>query len=203
MEIKKLIGIISLREKKIKFLLNIFYLVNHLTHCLYVFGANLYTPSLAVQLPKPSYIDARANAVPQYFTGGRQAWMKAQYAKAVAANRRIGCADCSGFIVGIWRLKKLVTATFDTTAHGIYHSYCKALKAADLKPGDCVFRAVSSGHIVHTGLYVGAGYTVEAAGGAYGVQLSRLDDHVITNKMNGHAERHKAWTHCGQPKIYK
>lgn len=172
-------------------------------YCLYVFGANLYTPSLAIQLPAPGNIDARAKATPGYFNKGRAAWMKAQYAKAVAANQRIGCADCSGFIVGIWRLKGLVSATFDATAHGIYHSYCKALKSADLKPGDCVFRANSSGHIVHTGLYVGAGYTIEAAGGAYGVQLSRLDDHIIINKMTGHVERHKAWTHFGQPEFYK
>ncbi len=172
-------------------------------YCLYVFGANLYTPSLAVQLPTPGYIDARSKVTPRYFNGGRAAWIKAQYAKAVAANQRIGCADCSGFLVGIWRFKKLVAAGFDTTANGIYHSYCKALKSVGLKPGDCVFRAVSSGHIVHTGLYVGAGYTVEAAGGAYGVQLSRLDDHIIINKMTGHAERHNAWTHFGQPKIYK
>jgi hypothetical protein len=170
---------------------------------LYVFGANLYTPTLAVQLPTPEYIDARAKAIPAYFTNGRQAWMKDQYAKAVASGRRIGCADCSGFIVGIWRLKGLVPATFDATAHGLYHSYCNAIKASALVPGDCVFRANASGHIVHTGLYVGAGYTLEAAGGAYGVQLSRVDDHIIINQMNGHVERHKAWTHFGRPKVYK
>lgn len=172
-------------------------------YCLYVYGANLYDTHLAVQLPTPDYIDSRAKAVRQYFTGGRKAWMKAQYTKAVATNQRIACADCSGFIVGIWRLKGLVPVTFDATAHGIYHSYCNAIKAVDLEPGDCVFRANSSGHIVHTGIYVGAGYTVEAVGGAYGVQLSRLDDHVIVNQMTGHAERHTPWTHFGKPKVYK
>jgi cell wall-associated NlpC family hydrolase len=171
-------------------------------YALYIFGANLYKPDLTVTVPTPAYIDARAKSRPQYFTGGRKDFMKKQYALAVKEGRRIGCADCSGFVVGILRKLKMVKSSFDTTANGLYHSYCKGIKKADLKPADLIFKRSSSGHIPHVGMYVGAGYTIEAAGGAYGVQMSQLNNHIIINQMTKAKEKHAAWKVFGDPKLY-
>jgi cell wall-associated NlpC family hydrolase len=171
-------------------------------YCLYVFGANLYKKDLTVQLPTPAYIAQRAKKHPGYFEGGRKAFMEKQYAEAVSLRRRIGCTDCSGFAVGILRKLKLVSNSFDTTANGFYHSYCKRINKRDLKPADLVFKRNASGFIPHMGLYLGAGYTIEAAGGAFGVQISRLDNHIIINEMTQRMEKRSAWALFGDLKIY-
>jgi len=171
-------------------------------YALYIFGANLYKKDLTVQAPTFAYIDQMAKKHPEYFDGGRKDFMKKQYTESAKIGRRISCADCSGFVVGILRKLKLVNNSFDTTANNFYHSYCKKIKKKDLRPGDLVFRRQSSGFIPHMGLYVGAGYVIEAAGGAFGVQLSRLDDHIIVNEMKHQKERRTAWSLYGDLKLY-
>lgn len=167
---------------------------------LYVYGANLYKPDLSVQIPTPEYIDTRANAAPEYFNGGRKEQLKRWYEEAVSKGQYIGCADCSGFAVGIMRKLAYAKASFDTTAHGMYHSYCNSLKKADLRPADFVFTRNTSGTIPHMGIYIGAGYTIEAAGAAYGVQLSSLDRHVIVDQMTKKSVTRTAWTVYGRCK---
>jgi hypothetical protein len=169
---------------------------------LYIFGANLYKKDLTVQVPSLAYINARAKKHPEYFDGGRKEFMAKQYTEAAQAGRRIGCADCSGYVVGVLRKLAVVHSGFDTTANGFFHNYCIKLGKKDLKPGDLVFRRQASGFIPHMGLYAGAGYVVEAAGGAFGIQLSRLDDHILKNQMTGQNERRPAWTLYGGLKLF-
>lgn len=168
---------------------------------LYVFGANLYNKKLQIQAPTPEYIDKKAKRNPKYFTGGRKDFMKKQYAYAKKKGEVIACADCSGFVVGLLRKLRLVKSGFDTTANGFYRSYCKPVRENYLKPADLVFKKSSSGHIPHMGMYIGAGFVIEAAGGAYGVQISRLNDHVVINKMTNKKVRKTAWKVFGDPKM--
>lgn len=167
---------------------------------LYVYGANLYKTDLTLQVPTPDYIDIRANAAPEYFTDGRKDQLKKWYAEAVSRGQYIGCADCSGLPVGIMRKLGYVGAAFDTTAYGMYHTHCSSLKKSDLIPGDFVFVRNLFGTIPHMGIYIGAGYTIEAAGAAYGIQISSLNNHVIIDQMQNKSVTRAAWTAYGRCK---
>lgn len=166
-------------------------------YCIYIIGANLYDTKKNYFKPTKAYIEARAKARPDYFTNGRKAWMIAEVEKAAKAKARLSAADCSGFIVGLNRYLELKTA--DKTAHGIYHDWCKGIKKSELRPGDFVFRRNSSGRIVHVGIYIGGGYTIEAAGGAYGVQITGLDTRQVKNHVKGKTEKLSAWNVYGRP----
>lgn len=171
-------------------------------YAIYIFGANLYKNDLTIQIPAPAYIDQRAKHHPEYFTNGRKEFMKKQYLTAVESKRRIGSADCSGLVVGILRKNKITKANFDTTANNFFHTYCTSIKKSELQPADLVFKKNASGFIPHMGVYIGAGYVIEAAGGAYGVQLSHLNDHILVNQMTLIKEKRPAWTRFGKPIFY-
>ena len=161
--------------------------------CLYIIGADLYDKSLNLFKPTVNYINRRAKAMPGYFTGGRKDWMISQLSKRPG----ICATDCSGMIVGALRVLKLVANSFDTTANNFskgYHS--SIISKSSLKPGDWVWR---TGHI---GVYLGAGLVVEAAGGAYGVQITKLDERKCRNLMNGNLETMSAWAGYRRPKYY-
>lgn len=171
-------------------------------YAIYIFGANLYKNDLTLQIPTPAYIDVRAKYHPEYFTNGRKEFMKKQYSLALEMKRRIGCADCSGLIVGFLRKYKITKANFDTTANRFFYTYCKPIKKSDLQPADLVFKKNASGFIPHMGMYIGAGYVIEAAGGAYGIQLSQLNNHLLVNQITQNKEKRPAWSRFGKPIFY-
>ncbi len=82
----------------------------------------------------------------------------------------------------------------------MYNSHCNSIKKADLRPGDFVFTKNTSGNIPHMGIYIGAGYTIEAVGSAYGVQISGLDKHVVIDKITNKSVTRTAWTVFGRSK---
>jgi len=167
---------------------------------LYIYGANLYKPDLTVQAPTVEYINERAEKRPAYFTGGRKEFMIKHYLECVAKGIPIGCADCSGLLVGIWRKAQVVGRTFDATANSIYKNYCTNIDKKSLRPADCVFRKTSSG-IPHMGMYLGSRWTVEAVGGAYGIQISKLDIHEVRNQMTGKVVKKSLFNLFGRPKF--
>ncbi len=167
---------------------------------LYIYGANLYKPDLTVQVPTVEYINARAEQRPAYFTGGRKEFMIKHYLECVAKGIPIACSDCSGLLVGIWRKAQVVSRTFDATANSIYRNYCSNIEKKALRPADCVFRKTSSG-IPHMGMYLGSQWTVEAVGGAYGIQLSKLGNHEVRNQMTGKIVDKPLFNLFGKPKF--
>ena len=87
-------------------------------------------------------------------------------------------------MVGIWRKAQVVSRTFDATANSIYRNYCTKLDKSALRPADCLFRKTGSGSIPHMGMYLGSQWTIEAVGTAYGIQVSKLNNHEVRNQMD-------------------
>ena len=94
------------------------------------------------------------------------------YPKGIEESRAF---DCSGLVT--YHLMKLGVITSDMTANGIY-KMCKAIKKAELEPGDFVFK-VTDGKAVHIAVYKGDGVLIEAVGRDDGVQNTKL-----TTKFN-------------------
>ena len=162
---------------------------------LYIFGANLVDSKLNVQLASESgFLEAKYNRNPQYFSGGRYEWMKSWIKK----DPKLVASDCSGMVVGFLRLYGYTKSTFDTTANGLCGSgYSYATTRSKLVPGDFV------GFSGHIGVYVGGGFVVEFAGGAYGCQLTRLTNRKLRNLMNNTIASGKPWTKFRTPKWFK
>lgn len=160
---------------------------------LYIFGANLYDTNLKINYADEAEINRTSRIYPRYFNNGRKEWMKEQ----VKRNPKLPASDCSGMEVGYLRKHKLVSNSFDTTANNLcLDKYSSIIPKNNLKPGDWV------GFNGHIGTYVGAGYVVEFAGGAYGCQLTKLDDRELYDFIKKKIVKSSAWTKYRRPKYY-
>lgn len=161
---------------------------------LYMIGANLYNKDLKLNIPTESDIRRQAKSRPTYYNGGRMEWMIEQ----VRRNPNIPSSDCSGMEVGYMRKHGLVSNSFDTTANNLClkSAYSTNITRAQLQPGDWVGK---NGHI---GTYVGGGYVVEFYGGAFGCQLTNVDNRIGWNFVTKKKERGGAWTRFRRPKAY-
>ena len=161
----------------------------------YIRGANLYDKDLSLHTMTKARLDAyfRRTAYEPYFDGGRKEMMQKQ---AAQSNYTIPGADCSGFIVGLWRKTQVVSTGFDATADHLYSSYCVPRAASQLLPGDLAHK---SGHI---GLVVAPNWIVESAGGAYGIQLTKRTDRRCLNFVSGKVTKLGKWQNFGDPKAY-
>ena len=161
----------------------------------YIRGANLYDKDLSLHVMTESRLNAyfRRTAYEPYFDGGRKEMMQKQ---AKYSGYTIPGADCSGFIVGLWRKTQVVSTGFDATADHLYSSYCVPRAASQLLPGDLAHK---SGHI---GLVVAPNWIVESAGGAYGIQLTKRTDRRCLNFVSGKATKLGKWQNFGDPKAY-
>lgn len=160
---------------------------------LYIFGANLYDTSLKINYADAKEIESAEKKRPNYFNNGRKEWMLEQVSK----NSKLPAADCSGMIVGMLRKLKLVNNTFDTTANGFCsNTHSSQISVNNLKSGDWVGK---DGHI---GVYVGGGYVVEFYGGAYGCQLTSLNNRCGWNFIDQKLYKGDAWTKYRRPKYY-
>lgn len=159
----------------------------------YIRGGNLYNKTtgllnvyslkmLNVYFNKASYV--------QFYNNGREEMMRAA---AEAAGYTIPGGDCSGQIVGLWIHNGVKKLGFDACANDIFNYQCT--ETTDPSPADVRWKP---GHI---GLYVGAEYTVEHIGGAYGCQITKNDRrvHCFTD---GNTHKMSVWTAYGKPKAY-
>lgn len=160
---------------------------------LYIFGANLYNNQLKINYADAAEVERASKAHPEYFNGGRKAWMLEQ----IKNNPYIPASDCSGMEVGYMKVRGLVKSTFDTTANSLCSdNYSKAVAKTALKSGDWVGKA---GHI---GTYVGGGYVVEFAGGAYGCQITELNNRRMYDFIQKKVVKGAPWTKYCRPKMY-
>lgn len=160
---------------------------------LYIRGENLFGRDLEQVRITRERVEDGARKQPQYYNGGRKEMML----EAVKDNPRISGADCSGGIVGLLRKLGLTEASFDTTANLLCgNAYSKRRTKDALRPGDFV------GRPEHIGLYAGGGYVIEWMGGAYGCQLSRLDERQGYNFVRKRMEAKSGWTKFRAPLFY-
>ena len=160
---------------------------------LYLFGANLYDKNLKINYADKAEIDALAKRNPQYFNGGRKEWMKEQ----VERDPKLPASDCSGMEVGYMRKYELVSPGFDTTANNLCsNSYSTEISKSALEPGDWVGK---SGHI---GTYVGGGFVVEFAGGAYGAQITTVNERICYDFLKKKNVKLSNWTKFRKPSFY-
>lgn len=148
-----------------------------------------------------AYLDRRNKSNPGYFTGGRYEWLVQRIEDAAKLGRVLRCEDCSGLFWIIDEAIDLIPCRTDSTADTLYKSYCTPIKKADVRPGDILFRADSSGKMVHMAI-VGREATYEAVGTAYGV-VARDDtfDRATLNRVTGKVDTLKNWTHYGRLKV--
>ena len=159
----------------------------------YIRGANLYDKDLSLHVMTQARLNSYFNK-PQYapyYDGGRESMMRSM---AKASGYTIVGADCSGFIVGLWRDAHVVSSGFDANADHLYSSYC--VPTSTPKAGDLAHK---SGHI---GLVVAPNWIVESAGGAYGIQLTKRTDRRVLNFVNRKTTKLSKWQHFGDPKAY-
>ena len=161
---------------------------------LYIYGANLYDQNLKINYADPTEVEKHAARYPNYFNGGRKEWMLEQ----IKRDPQLPASDCSGLEVGYLRKHKLVKSNFDTTANNFTTSkkYSTAIKKEQLRPGDWV------GLNGHIGTYVGGGYVVEFYGGAYGCQLTDLNNRRGYDFVTRQVRAGKAWTRFRRPTFY-
>ena len=193
---KDLANVSELRQKIVLEILNYAYDkdVPGEPRALYIFGANLYDKDLKLNYADAAEIEKHAKRYPTYFNGGRKEWMLEQVKK----NPALPASDCSGMEVGYLRKHKLVPSSFDTTANNLTTAkqYSTPINKKDLKPGDWVGKA---GHI---GTYVGGGLVVEFYGGAYGCQLTELNNRRGWNFVAKRLEAGSPWTRFCRPTFY-
>ena len=193
---KDLANVSELRQKIVLEILNYAYDkdVPGEPRALYIFGANLYDKDLKLNYADAAEIEKHAKRYPTYFNGGRKEWMLQQVKK----NPKLPSSDCSGMEVGYLREHKLVPSSFDTTANNFTTAkqYSTPINKKDLKPGDWVGKA---GHI---GTYVGGGLVVEFYGGAYGCQLTELNNRRGWNFVAKRLEAGSPWTRFCRPTFY-
>ena len=160
---------------------------------LYIRGGNLYNTDLTPNVITLSRISTGAKRQPEYYDGGRREMME----EAVRNNPEITGADCSGGVVGLLRHAGVVSEKFDLSADGFAASaQYQRIEQTALKPADLLHK---SGHV---GLYAGAGYAVEWMGGAYGCQLTVLDQRRGWNFVKGTTDRFGCWTGFLRPTYY-
>jgi hypothetical protein len=159
----------------------------------YIRGGNLYNKDLSANVMKKSALSAyfKKAGYKEYYNNGRQEMMTEHAERA--GYTQTG-ADCSGGIVGLLRKFKVYAADFDATADNLYGNHSSKTKKP--QPGDFAWK---SGHI---GLYVGGGYVVEWAGGAYGCQLTKAKDRRAFDFVKGKMVKLGAWKAYGDPKRY-
>lgn len=158
----------------------------------YIRGANLYDKDLSLHVMTQARLNSyfKRKAYEPYYDNGRESMMRSM---AKQSGYTIVGADCSGFIVGLWRDAHVVSSGFDATADHLYSSYC--VPTSNPQPGDLAHR---SGHI---GLCLG-NWVVESGGGAYGIQLTKRTDRRLMDMRDYRVHKMGKWQHYGDPKVY-
>ncbi|HOG02184.1 MAG TPA: S8 family serine peptidase, partial [Clostridia bacterium] len=115
-----------------------------------------------------------------------EAWIRKKETSTANANRAIAlwkkrvaegrsplaAWDCSGLIVAWLLAEGLIPG--DLSSRGLWR-LCTAIKKAQLKPGDLVFRRNALGVIHHVGVYIGSNKVIEAKGRDDGVVERHID----------------------------
>lgn len=159
----------------------------------YIRGGNLYNKDLSLNVMTEAKLNSyfRKSQYEPYYDNGREEMMRRM---AKESGYTIVGADCSGYVVGLWRSAKIVSSGFDATADNLYGNYC--IQTTSPQPGDLAHRP---GHI---GICVSSGWVVESVGGAYGVQLTKRTDRRVLDFRDMTTHKMSKWSNFGDPKVY-
>ena len=80
-------------------------------------------------------------------------------------------ADCSGFVLSVFK-KYGITLSHSSRAQA---NEGTKISASELKPGDLVFYANSSGTINHVAIYIGGGQVIHASSPKSGIKISKYN----------------------------
>lgn len=80
-------------------------------------------------------------------------------------------ADCSGFVLSVFK-KYGITLSHSSRAQA---NEGTKISASELKPGDLVFYANSSGTINHVSIYIGGGQVIHASSPKSGIKISKYN----------------------------
>ncbi len=89
--------------------------------------------------------------------------------------------DCSGFVKNVFAD---IGINLPRTAQE-QMAYGMPVPADQLQPGDRLYFADREGHIVHTGIYIGNGYFIQASASLHRVGISRLDEPLYRQMFYG------------------
>ena len=162
--------------------------------CFYVRGGNLYNTDLSPNIMTKTKLQKyfAKTAYQPYFKNAKPM----MEAFAEKSGYKIGGADCSGFVVGLWRNAKVVSTGFDANANSLYSSFCT--KTTKPIPGDLAWR---SGHI---GLVVCNNplMVAESVGGDYTTQITFASNRKAYNFVDKKLHSFGGWSSFGDPKKY-
>lgn len=164
-------------------------------HWVYVWGGNGADMSAMDARTRNSWIAKQEGRLTSSMSlDERIAADKALFASLTAAGvSPVLGGDCSGFVY--WCLKSLGLQKSDLSSRGFFN-ICKQISEEDLRPGDLLFKwsdanadgLFQKSEIVHVGIYLGDGRTVECIGRKSG---------VVINPLSG-----KGWQVFGRPKYF-
>lgn len=154
-----------------------------------------------------SYVRARQQSNPSYFTNGRYEYLLAIGKRCDAANAWKFPDDYAWDCSGLWWYSAnkagIYGKSLDSTAHSFYHNYCKPIEKTALRAGDAVFYSDSSGKITHMGLVGEGGVVYEAMSGYTGVVLdSSVNDRTAPKIVGTGSLTRSAWNRFGRPIIF-
>lgn len=89
-------------------------------------------------------------------------------------NSLVTGADCSGFVLAVYRECGVSTKTFPRASRDLAVSG-KSVSRSNIKPGDMVFYGNSRGNVDHVALYIGNGKVVHESGHTTGCKISNID----------------------------
>lgn len=168
------------------------------------FVGGLYVYGAQGQEASDSIINWSARNFPAYTTSSRAARMK----KYIQTHKGLKAADCSGLF---WAAENIVelplaaTDIDDSTAAGLYKTYCTPISKKDLQPLDLVF----DNDLGHVGIVGRDGKIYEASGSDIGIVVNdSVEDRIVPSIYGpeyGCAAQYKKenWTKFGRLKIYK
>lgn len=164
---------------------------------LYVFGAQ-------GQEATENIIDWSARNFPMYTTSERAARMK----KYIKTHKGLKAADCSGLFWAAENIVELPLSSVDvddSTAEGLYNTYCYPISKNELQPLDLVFDT----NLTHVAIVGRNGRIYEAAGSDIGIVVNdNVEDRIVPSifgpEYGCSAQYQKSkWTKFGRLKIYK
>ena len=165
---------------------------------IYVYGAQ-------GEIAGDAVIDWSARLFPQYTTPSRVAKMK-DYVASHPCNPQgetLRAFDCSGLF---WAAENLVELPLDakrdvddSTAAGLYNTYCVPVSKNDLHPLDLVFNS----SLTHVAVVGRNGRVYEAAGSDIGVVMNvNVNTRLLKSIYTGVLYRKADWTKFGRLKIF-